>query len=982
MVLYTKSNPHRLPQFQIVTRIERREKTNTVIVTKKAATQEARAHIESLLVNFHRLQQAYSLDYLHIAKPIRESDDVVQFEYIDEQTLQQKIVECLYRKDKKAVLAVVQSFSDLIHGMAVPFEETATQKKEEDIFSNITFSQNLVLIDGCIDYNFDNITLSPTSGQYTIFDYEWSVPGVVPIQFVLWRALFYAYAQLEVIGIKQLCTIDEWFQIAGITADDERAAVRAEVRFQESLSTSVLDIQEVERYFIDSLRQPSLARGVTKDITNRIQQYDTVVEELQHARVHIQNIENNNTTLHQAVENLQENIQTLQQSHSALQKNLEGLLEESQNQKDSAQKRLSELEKQITLMEQSHFWKLRGHYIRIKSFRLRHVYFLLRRAQRVYVDYGATTVLRYIFLYLKHGRSYFQQSRVDLDEYTAWREKNESYKISAIKNEISQWSARPVVSILVPVYNTDPVLLRACIESVQRQWYSEWELCLHDDASTRPETLEFLREIEDQGDSRIHVSYADVNGHISQATNNAFMMASGELVGLLDADDELSAWALYKIIESYQKKPQTKIWYSDEDKLNEAGERVHPFFKPDWSPDLLLSMNYTTHFSVYQSDLFRELNGMRLGFEGAQDHDLMLRAVERVDEDAIVHIPAVLYHWRMTEGSTATGVGQKNYAHDNGKKAIHDALMRRGQRGIVEDGMNGGGRYRVRYEIAQQPSVVIVVPFRDQVNLLQQCISSVLEKTTYKNYEILLVDNESKELETKQFLKKIIEHPQVRVSEYPYPFNYSAINNFAADSVDAEYVVFLNNDTEVISPEWLTAMIELSVQRPDVAAVGAMLLFENTTVQHAGVVLGVGGVAGHAFKYSDNTLPGYFSQLQLIRNVSAVTGACMLVRKSVFHDIGGFDEKNLPVSFNDVDLCLRIRQAGYHILYTPYARLFHYESLSRGDEGQMKHTDPEKFERLQKEIQYMKDHWNNALLADPYYNPHLSLVHEDYRIRV
>jgi O-antigen biosynthesis protein len=646
------------------------------------------------------------------------------------------------------------------------------------------------------------------------------------------------------------------------------------------------------------------------------------------------------------------------------------------------EQRIRELEAEIAQMKTSKFWKLRNRYVRVKSFRPRVFFSLIGRAIAVWRQYGSWTVARYFFLYLRHGRAHFQQNRTTVDDYSIWQQENETYDEDEVQTEIEQWSVTPTVSVCVPVYNAPVTWLDECVQSVVEQWYPHWELCLYDDASTETATIEYLRALEKNGDSRIRVIFGKENRHISEATNAAAECATGEYIGLLDNDDTIAPWALFEVVRTMQvAEEMPKILYSDEDKLTEEGVRRDPFFKPEWSPETILSIMYTSHFSVYDTQLYRELGGLREGFEGAQDYDLILRASERVKESEMVHIPAVLYHWRAVHGSTAQGVHQKSYAHENGKKALEAAVKRRGWNATVQDG-HGFGRYRVQFVTPDPaPRVSIIIPFRDKVQLLKQCVDSVLEKTDYPNYEIILVNNDSVEPEMLAYLNKMREHENIRILDYPHPFNYSAINNFAVRETDSPYILLLNNDTEVISREWLSAMME-HAQRDEIGAVGALLLFENGMVQHAGVVLGIGGVAGHAFKYLNPETPGYFSQLRIVRNVSAVTGACLLTRREIFTAVGGLDEKNLAVAFNDVDLCLRIHSAGYRIVYTPYARLYHYESISRGNDDELYKENPEKYARVKKEFEFMRKRWGNQLFTDPCYSPHLSLVHEDYRIRI
>lgn len=428
-----------------------------------------------------------------------------------------------------------------------------------------------------------------------------------------------------------------------------------------------------------------------------------------------------------------------------------------------------------------------------------------------------------------------------------------------------------------------------------------------------------------------------------------------------------------------QEHPDADMIYSDEDHINTKGKRIDPYFKPDWSPDLFLSSMYTCHFGVYRKKLIDEIGGFRKAFEGSQDYDLVLRLTEKTDN--IYHIPGILYHWRKILGSTAMKYQAKGYADVNARKALEDALKRRKINGKVLSGIYPG-TFRIKREIIGNPQVSIIIPTRDQAGFLEKCIDSIEKKTDYKNYDILIIDNNSEEIKTKDYFEKISKKPNIRVLKYEYPFNFSGINNYAVTQSKSDYILFLNNDTEVISEEWLCAMLE-HAQRTEVGAVGCKLLYPDNTIQHAGLILGISGIpgkpgiAGHSHKHFPDDAYGYYMKPHIIQNLSAVTGACLMMRRDVFQEVGGFDD-NLAYAFNDVDLCLKIRGKGYLIVYTPYAKLYHYESQSRGYEN-----NPEKMKRFFGEIEYMREKWGKVIdKGDPYYNANLSLKHEDYRIEI
>ena len=535
------------------------------------------------------------------------------------------------------------------------------------------------------------------------------------------------------------------------------------------------------------------------------------------------------------------------------------------------------------------------------------------------------------------------------------------------RKDIARWSRQPRISIIMPVYNVEPCWLELAIRSVKHQIYPNWELCMADDGSTRQETLAVLRQIDDP---RFKVKFLENNQGIAGASNAALALAEGEYIAFLDHDDELTFDALYHVVKAINDHDPDLI-YSDEDKLSLEGYHLEPHFKPDYSPDLILSINYICHLTVYRKALLDQAGPFREGFAGSQDYDLMLRALDHTDR--VHHIPQVLYHWRMIPGSTAAQYRSKDYAWEAGRRAVEDTMRRCNIAGEALLGQYPGS-YRVKRAIQGQPLISILIPFRDHPDLLRQCLDSILEKTTYANFELLGVSNNSVKPDT----FAVMEHysaadRRIRFIRHDVPFNYAAINNFAASQVEGEHLLLLNNDMAIITPDWLQALLEHS-QRPEVGAVGAKLYYLDDTIQHGGVIIGIGGIAGHSHKYAHRHDPGYFSRLHLIQNLSAVTAACLMVKKSLYEAVSGLDEKNLPIAFNDVDFCLRLRERGYLNVFTPYCELYHYESKTRGYED-----TPQKKQRFSKEVAYMRKR-HAAILqdGDPYYNPNLPLDREDF----
>ena len=546
---------------------------------------------------------------------------------------------------------------------------------------------------------------------------------------------------------------------------------------------------------------------------------------------------------------------------------------------------------------------------------------------------------------------------MDVVKYNLWIDENRK------EIEHKKLKYRPLISVLIPVYNVEGKYLRECIESVLRQSYDNFEICLVDDASDSAETLRTLQEYE--SNDRIRIKHRRSNGHISRATNDALKMAKGDFVAFLDNDDVLEDDALYCVVEVLNKDRTIDLIYSDEDKLDKNGTRCYPHFKPDWSPDTLLSLNYICHFVVIRTNLVRKVGGFTVGLEGAQDYDLLLKVTEKTDR--IYHIPEVLYHWRMAEGSTALDLSNKDYANDKGKKAIEMALKRRGLKAEVEKDTIST-YYRVFYNLGKEPKVSIVIPTRDLASITEKCLESIYEKTTYRNYEVLVVNNRSVEEETfKLFDDYRKKYKNFRVIDADMEFNYSKINNYAVKQAKGSVIVLLNNDTEIISPDWVETMVGYAIL-PHVGAVGAKLLYPDDTIQHVGVVLGMGGVAGHVFLNEKRDSVGIYGRTRVPYDVGAVTAACLCVEKKKFEEVGGLEEEGLKVAFNDVDFNMKLLDKGYYNVILPMVELYHFESKSRGTD-----LAPGKRERFQSEVEFMQKKWGNELLSDRFYNSNYSL---------
>ncbi|HCY9017953.1 TPA: glycosyltransferase family 2 protein [Enterococcus faecalis] len=559
--------------------------------------------------------------------------------------------------------------------------------------------------------------------------------------------------------------------------------------------------------------------------------------------------------------------------------------------------------------------------------------------------------------------------------YPNWLARNEVLDIEAMTQEIATFHYQPKISIAMPVYNVEEKWLRLCIDSILNQVYTNWELCMADDASTDPNVKKILTEYQ-QLDERIRVVFREQNGHISEATNTALAIATGEFVALLDNDDELAINAFYEVVKVLNENPELDLIYSDEDKIDMDGNRSDPAFKPDWSPDLLLGTNYISHLGVYRRSILEEIGGFRKGYEGSQDYDLVLRFTEKTTKERIKHIPKVLYYWRMLPTSTAVDQGSKGYAFEAGLRAVQDALVRRGINGHATHGA-ANGLYDVYYDIESEKLVSIIIPTKNGYKDVQRCVSSIIEKTTYQNYEIIMADNGSTDPKMHELYAEFEQQLPGRffVESIDIPFNFSTINNRAAKKAHGEYLLFLNNDTEVITENWLTLMVSFA-QQERIGCVGAKLLYPNNTVQHAGVILGLGGVAGHGhYGYPHGDL-GYFGRLAINVNYSAVTAACLLMKKADFDAVGGFEEA-FTVAFNDVDLCLKVQALGRDNVWLHEAELYHFESQTRGydDKGKKK-------KRFEQEKVMMEEKWGPLIENDPFYNPNLTRDIPNFSLRI
>jgi len=712
-------------------------------------------------------------------------------------------------------------------------------------------------------------------------------------------------------------------------------------------------------------------------------------------------LNNLNTELSSQVENLKIESADLNKSNQVLHAQVESSELQTKDLKHSNSQLHFQLKKSIETIhlmqtrinefENSKLWKLKKH---INHFRNRvrsnsasnngffsKFFIIFSRKTKSMIGNFFALIFKHLYLIFESKKVLIIEAGQNVNELSSdpyirfinskiLREKD----IFRLKSNIEDFKIKPTFSIVMPVYNPPIEFFKKALESVLNQVYDNWELCLADDCSTDPEVKKTIKHYS-KNNSRIKVKYRTENGHISKASNSALEMTTGDFIVLMDQDDELAINALYENVKLINEHPKADLIYSDEDKIDEDNNHSYPHFKPDWSPDSLLSRNYLGHLTVFRASIFKQIGGWRVGFEGSQDYDLVLRFIEETEN--IFHIPEVLYHWRVHSTSAAAGEDAKPYAYIAAQKALTEALIRRGETGNVSflDGFRG---YSIRYKIKDpDKKVSIIIPTKDKTDVLSVCIESIFSKSTYKNFEIIVIDNNSSESKFFKLMEKwkTKEPERFKYIKAPIKFNFSSLVNIGYKNSTGEYLILLNNDTEVISPDWIEGMIE-QAQRPSIGVVGCKLLYPNETIQHAGVIIGMGGVAGHALVGEHRFGPGYFNYVNMANNYSALTAACVMVRKDAFEEVNKFDEE-FTVEYNDVDFCLKLLEAGYHNIYLPHVELFHHESITRGHP----HATKESYERHIVEVNKFKSKWLKYIKHDPCYNPNLTLGASNFALK-
>lgn len=606
-----------------------------------------------------------------------------------------------------------------------------------------------------------------------------------------------------------------------------------------------------------------------------------------------------------------------------------------------------------------------GSHMKVKNMNIKNN---LNKVKYYFRRYGFLEVSKKVF---KRVFRIKENRKTNQEQYKIWMEKNELTKEEIERQKAYKFNFSPKISIVVPMYNTDEIFFKELVESIENQTYSNWELCLADGSETQNESLKQYYE----KNKKIKYKFLNENKGISENTNKAIEMATGEYIGFLDHDDLISQDALFEMVKVINENQNAEFIYSDEDKIDEQYERFEPYFKPDYSPETLACNNYITHFVVVKKELLDRVGKLNSEFNGAQDFDFVLRATSEAKD--VVHISKILYHWRVHKSSTANVADAKPYAYEAGKRAVEAHLKRTGRNGIVEDGQDVPGIYKIKYEIEGNPKVSILIPNKDNINLLKTCIDSILKLTTYKNYEIVVIENNSEKKETLEYYNEISKNENVRILNSGIKeFNYSKIINFGVQNVDSEFVIQLNNDTKILNSDWLENMVGYA-QNKEIGAVGARLYYEDKTIQHAGIIVGLSGIAGNMLVNLPYGKHAYFGREAATRNVAAVTGACLLCRRELYEEVGFMNEEKFKVAFNDVDFCLKLLEKGYRNIYNPYVELIHYESKSRGYE-----YTKEQEERFNKESENFKTKWKKYIDYDPYYNINFSRKSCNYDINI
>lgn len=942
-VLYAKYNRTRVPEFQTKTTIEKTDSERVVV--KEALQSEAVQHVISMQEKQKLAQEIYEDIYVVDCKIV---DNRAFFPYIEGETIAHELERKLEYPEELLqlmdyYLAVIMKFRP---ELVMEFKMT---EEFRTIFGEYEGGKALRI--GNIDAIFDNFLVR--GDEIYLIDYEWLFDFPIPIEYIRFRSVYYFYAK-NGNYLKNKISMQDYLAHFGYDADDQKKFVQMDNNFQQYAHGENRRFIYTSRYYKE-----------IHPIASVLNQYENIERDAVNQLQNVQGQLNERTNeLNQKIEKIQSLSEVMEQKEQLIllkDKTIDDLREnESLLNTIISDQRTDIVQKEDKIQNQEEYILFLKRCIRNPFFAL---YQLCKKVAKKLLP---SLVQMGLYCLFTEGIGVFFYKLKNYtngkNQYKTWMDNNENDLYN-----ITQLQYNPMISVVVPVYNVEDSQLIACIESVRKQTYENWQLCLVDDCSTMESVRTTLHKYE--GRSRIKIEYRKENGHISRATNTGIALADGEYIALLDCDDLLAPNALYEMVKMLNENPEYDFIYSDEDKITEDGEkRKDPFFKPDWSPDTFMSIMYTCHFSIFRKSLVEELGGMRIGYEGSQDYDLVLRIMEKTTK--IGHVPRILYHWRERKESTANSMTAKPYIIESTKKAKMDALARRGLQGHLEC-IDSITQFRVVYEPMNNPLVSIVIPSKDNYAVLEQCILSIKEKTHYRNYEIIVVDNGSNE-ENKKKYAQLCEQKKCVYHYEPMTFNFSRMCNIGAMKARGEYLLFLNDDIEIQERNWLSVLLG-HAQVPYVGAVGCKLLYPNSNlIQHVGVVnLEIG--PGHAFHGFQDNMNYYYGRNILDYNFAVVTGACLMVNKDKFEQVHGFDE-TLPVAYNDVELCFKLLECGYYNVLRNDVVLIHHESVSRGYDTMTE----EKTKRRKQEMEHLYQLHPQFRNYDPCYNPNLVQTRGDF----
>ena len=1030
-IVYTKFSNDRARQYCIKTDIIKRDENK--VVRKEALIPESRSHILAMLQTEQKLGDMLSRSKMVPNHIVGSGEDYVEFEYIQGQAYDEILDDYVLCGDKEGFLKAVSEFFECLDQISeTEFEISETFEKCFGKTSIETKEKSLSFCD--IDLIFQNV-LVDDAGIWHVIDYEWTVDCAVPVDFIKYRALM-----LYMNGLSKRDSVKGWdlYSYFGMDEKHMRMYEEMEQHFQSYIKQGHVQIGEAYHQFgqpaiitsrlIEKKENQLITvyydygEGFSENAVCRYSSFpisislDADVKQLRIDPINtaclVENIcirnskgaevsywcdatqinnafmfstddpyivikdfasEADSISVDMKVVPLNSVAQNIIEERIAYEEKYEEAVKDHTNALGVIaynKQEIARLNQVIESMKHSLSWRITSPFRSIVD----KTYCFIHRHKTTAVLYDGTR-------YLMHNgiRSTYRRTK-ELYGRNRSVMSSEDFKLTPeqIKEQQNtRFSYEPVISILVPLYNTPELFLREMIESVTTQTYGNWQLCLADGSDEEHSEVAKICKEYYKKDKSIVYQHLEKNGGISDNTNACIELATGDFIGLFDHDDLLTQDVLFEVVKRINTDADIDALYTDEDKMlyndkDGSCKYVEPHCKSDFNLDLFRTNNYICHFFVVRKSIVDEVGGFRKEYDGSQDFDFIFRCVEKARK--VEHIAKILYHWRIHANSTAANPQSKMYCYEAGKHAIESHLERQGVTAEVEM-TEHLGFYRVKYPVKGKPLISIIIPNKDEKNTLKTCIDSILTKSTYDNYEIIIVENNSNMDEIFEYYKELEKNPKIHIETWEDSFNYSKINNFGVEKSHGDYILLLNNDVEVISPNWLEELLS-NCQRDEVGITGAKLIYPDDTVQHCGVIIGLGGIAGHAFVGLDRNHPGYFGRAFIQQDLSAVTAACLMVSREIFEEVGGLEE-TLQVAFNDVDFCLKVRRAGYLVVMDPNAQLYHYESKSRGAED-----TPEKQARFASEVQYMAEHWTDILkTGDPYYNPNLTLIRGDFSMK-